>query len=186
MASYLTFVVLFSVVALHTNKVAGQFYIGTQCSCPTFWTGYGNYCYRYFNDVKTWLEAEFYCRTFGAGGCMGQTGQAHLVSIHSQDENDFLFSYFDTVRNKLPPAIGPIRDERLWLGLTDKKQEGFWTWSDGTNLDYANWRAGEPNNNGGNEDYAQMSVEINHEGLWFDMTDAHGDYIVHYICKMAR
>lgn len=47
MASYLTFVVLFSVVALHTNKVAGQFYIGTQCSCPTFWTGYGNYCYRY-------------------------------------------------------------------------------------------------------------------------------------------
>lgn len=76
---------------------------------------YKSFINRYFNDVKTWLEAEFYCRTFGAGGCMGQTGQAHLVSVHSQDENDFLFSYFDTVRNKLPPAIGPIRVNTVTL-----------------------------------------------------------------------
>ncbi|XP_071488572.1 echinoidin-like [Diadema antillarum] len=186
MGSLVTFVVLFSAVALHSTQVAGQFYIGTQCCCPTFWTGYGNYCYRYFNDVKNWLEAEFYCRSFGSGGCMGQTGQAHLLSIHSQDENDFVYSYFDTVRNRLPPAIGPIRDERLWLGLTDFKQEGFWVWSDGTLVDYANWREGEPNNDRGNEDYTQMTVEINHEGKWVDVTDAHNDYITHFICKMPR
>ena len=33
----------------------------------------------------------------------------------------------------------------VWLGLNDEKEEGEWVWSDGSPMDYNNWKHGDPN-----------------------------------------
>ena len=33
----------------------------------------------------------------------------------------------------------------LWLGLNDRKNPGFWEWSDGSPLSLVNWFDGQPN-----------------------------------------
>ena len=52
--------------------------------------------------------------------------QGHLVSIHTEAENQFIFDSFHD------------RAERsIWIGA--KKVNSIWTWSDGTVWDYNNW-----------------------------------------------
>ncbi len=81
----------------------------------------------------------------------GQTG--YLVTITSSDEDLFIF-------NNVPQS-------NIWFALTDSITEGTWRIDDGpekgtivrigtTNQQgvYNNWAGGEPNNWGGNEDYA--------------------------------
>ena len=56
-----------------------------------------------------------------------------------------------------------IRDY-LWLGITDRRQEGTWlAIDDWTEISYANWASVEPNN-WRNEDYAVMRPN----GQWND------------------
>jgi hypothetical protein len=81
----------------------------------------------------------------------GQKG--YLVTITSADEDNFIF-------NNVPQS-------NIWFALTDSLTEGTWRIDDGpedgtivrigtTNQQgvYNNWAGGEPNNWGGNEDYA--------------------------------
>jgi hypothetical protein len=81
----------------------------------------------------------------------GQTG--YLVTITSSDEDLFIY-------NNVPQT-------NIWFALTDSLTEGTWRIDDGpekgtivrigtTNQQgvYNNWAGGEPNNWGGNEDYA--------------------------------
>lgn len=51
-----------------------------------------------------------------------------------------------------------------WIGGNDRKQEGTWRWADGSFVGYTNWRKGEPNNSGNNEDCVQLSKD----GRWND------------------
>ena len=58
-------------------------------------------------------------------------------------------------------------------GLSDYcNEEGVFTWkSDGSSLDYTNWKENEPNNYLDNED----CVQLNHDSQWNDLrclTDA--------------
>ncbi len=52
-----------------------------------------------------------------------------------------------------------------WIGASDAGQEGQWTWVDGDAFTFTHWNAGEPNNSGGNEHYAQ----IYSDGKWNDL-----------------
>jgi hypothetical protein len=52
----------------------------------------------------------------------------------------------------------------LWIGLNDRNVEGVFRWSNGTSFVYENWRYGEPNDYGANED----CVEIEASGFWDD------------------
>jgi hypothetical protein len=54
-----------------------------------------------------------------------------LASIHSQEEQDFVF-----------PLIQPY--SKVWLGLNDEDAEGTFVWEDGSALDYTNWAPGNP------------------------------------------
>ena len=67
---------------------------------------FGGNCYRHpYGDRRNWVDAESECQRLLAG--------AHLASIHSQEEMDF-------VRNNFP------KDENFWLGGNDPNQEGSW------------------------------------------------------------
>ena len=47
------------------------------------WTNYGDYYYRLFDGPKSWSDAGYHCREFTGG---------HLVSIHSEAENNFVYN----------------------------------------------------------------------------------------------
>jgi hypothetical protein len=82
--------------------------------------------------------------------------QGYLVTLTSQEEADF---------------SGAQASGFGWIGATDVAVEGEWRWvtgpetgtqfwqglSNGTELTFANWNGGEPNNSGG-EDYAHTAA----------------------------
>ncbi|XP_066910705.1 macrophage mannose receptor 1-like isoform X2 [Clytia hemisphaerica] len=82
---------------------------------------------RYFisSAKKNWYDAEKFCATF----------DGHLTSIHSKEENDYIYNQLVKRKIKHPFA-----------GLNDQKQEGKWVWSDGSEVDYLAWSHREPNN----------------------------------------
>ena len=61
---------------------------------------------------------------------MGMPG--HLVTIGSQDEQDFLYNNFSQ-----------DFQERIWLGGSDEGSEGNWWWVTGEPWVYENWAGGQ-------------------------------------------
>ncbi|WP_411875420.1 C-type lectin domain-containing protein [Vulcanococcus limneticus] len=77
----------------------------------------------------SWLNAEAQSQLLGA---VGTEIAGHLVTINSQEENDFIYANF--------------QNNYQWIGFTDQAVEGDWVWSSGQLVTYTNWNAGEPNN----------------------------------------
>ncbi len=92
----------------------------------------------------------------------------HLATITNSAEG---LIFFDMLMEKYS-AI-PC----LWLGASDEKQEGKWTWVTGEPWDYENWRTGEPNNSN-NEDYLQI-WGTNAYQAWMDASLAK-EYELHF------
>ncbi|XP_055969176.1 low affinity immunoglobulin epsilon Fc receptor [Sorex fumeus] len=116
---------------------------GSQCNtCPEDWVNFGRKCY-YFGQgtPKKWLQARNACRAL----------QGQLVSIHSQEEQDFLTQHGSKFGT--------------WIGLRDLDLEGQFIWMDENPLNYNNWGPGEPNNQEPSED----CVVMEHSGKWNDM-----------------
>ena len=104
----------------------------------------------------------------------GATG--YLATITSQTESNFVVSKVSGT---------------TWIGASDADVEGTWKWMTGpeagTNLSWTNWNTGEPNNSGGNEDYAHIMSWTDPAGKWNDLPDAGGSgqyastgYLVEY------
>ncbi|CAG5891561.1 unnamed protein product [Menidia menidia] len=72
-------------------------------------------------------KAELYCLSEGA----------NLVSIHSQEESNFVKSL---IKNFDP------NEGYTWIGLSDLHYDGKWMWSDGSKAGYFIWSTGEPTN----------------------------------------
>ncbi|XP_012584906.1 PREDICTED: low affinity immunoglobulin epsilon Fc receptor [Condylura cristata] len=114
---------------------------GSRCgSCPEQWVNFRRKCYYFGQGSKKWVQARNACR-----GLQGQ-----LVSIHSQQEQDFLTRHVSRTGS--------------WIGLRDLDIEGEFVWMDGNPLDYSNWGPGEPNNGGQGEDCVMMQGS----GQWND------------------
>ena len=62
------------------------------------WKEYNGKCYKYLDDRKTFVDAEYFCNLI----------DGNLVAINSQDEQDFLQTYQITI------------ELDYWIGLTDK------------------------------------------------------------------
>jgi len=89
----------------------------------------------------SWGNAEAHCEGHGA----------HLASIHSEEENNFLLSISDQ-------AV-------LWLGGGDFSHEGAWVWSDGSAWNFTNWEKGMPDDFVGLEN----CLRWNSDGTWNDV-----------------
>ncbi|XP_051017891.1 low affinity immunoglobulin epsilon Fc receptor [Acomys russatus] len=86
---------------------------GTACNtCPKDWLHFQQKCYYFGKGSKQWIQARYTCSDL----------EGRLVSIHSQEEQDFLMKHM----NK--------RDS--WIGLQDLHMEGQFTWMDESPVDY--------------------------------------------------
>ena len=85
--------------------------------------------------------------------------EIHLVTISSQEENDFVFEH---------------TGGGVWIGFTDQYEEGNWQWITGEEVTYTNWNEGEPNNANGVEHWAQMF----NNGNWNDLPETMLPFVV--------
>ena len=115
--------------------------------CPINWVRHNNSCYLKPPGKTTWLEANQACTTFDP--------RARLVSVHP-DNKDRVKTLFET----------SIDWNAIWIGLFRRHDGSSWAWSDGTPVDYTNWRDGEPNDSGGGEDCVLLVPRD--EGKWND------------------
>lgn len=76
--------------------------------------------------------------------------QAHLVSIGSKEEQDFVTRH--------------LINYLAYIGARDVRVEGTFVWSDGRPWKFTNWKTDEPNN-AGNED----CLELGWAGKWNDI-----------------
>ncbi|CAJ0581530.1 unnamed protein product, partial [Mesorhabditis spiculigera] len=99
-------------------------------------------CYKVIHSFSSFQDAEKGCQALGA----------HLASIHSPAENDWIVDQ-GTANYKLGVTE---HDLQTWIGLTRSCQSCQWMWTDGTPLDYKQWTKSEPA-----DDYSnQNCVEI--------------------------
>ncbi|XP_037069239.1 lectin BRA-3-like [Pollicipes pollicipes] len=124
--------------------------------CPNRWLANGGFCYLASTYTASWREARTACNAMGAG--------SDLVSIHSNAENDVVASYLG--------ARG------AWIGLNDLDSEGHFVWSDGSQLSYANWQDGQPNNF---LDQDCVNIVEDNSGQW---DDNHCVEKKDFVCKM--
>jgi hypothetical protein len=99
--------------------------------------------YYVFLGKLTWHQARQACAEVGG----------HLVRIESPEEQAFLFR-----------LIQQGADANYWTDLSDEPSEGIWTFSNGTHLTYANWRARQPDNH----IHVQHAAAFRKDGTWDD------------------
>lgn len=93
----------------------------------------------------TWEEIVNFCKERGG----------HPAVISSEAENTYLFGF-----------INSMGVTEAYFGLTDRDDEGTFTWVDGTNLVYQNWHSGEPN--GGTSENYGMFYNGFRDATWND------------------
>uniref|UniRef100_A0A7N5P5C6 C-type lectin domain family 4 member A n=1 Tax=Ailuropoda melanoleuca TaxID=9646 RepID=A0A7N5P5C6_AILME len=93
--------------------------------CPKEWKSFSSNCYFISTTRRNWTESERNCLEM----------KAHLLVIHTKDEQDFIFQNLDI-------------NSAYYIGLSDPKGKRDWQWVDQTpyNESVTFWHSGEPNN----------------------------------------
>jgi len=102
-------------------------------------TRVGDHWYKRHPGAMHWQMARSICESVGGT----------LPMLKTAADNQAL-AQFLTATTKTEDKI------TCWLGASDEEQEGAFRWLDGTPLAepyFVNWRKGEPNSQGGNEDH---------------------------------
>ncbi|KAG9259803.1 CD209 antigen-like protein E [Astyanax mexicanus] len=107
------------------------------------WIYFNSSLYYVSTERKNWSEGRNDCRKRGAD----------LVIINSREEQVFI--------NTL------IKDQWIWIGLSDCESEGVWKWVDGSKLITGFWGNGQPDNHG-DEDCVFYGYESDPVNNWAD------------------
>ncbi|XP_078138867.1 asialoglycoprotein receptor 2-like [Centroberyx gerrardi] len=123
--------------------------------CPHSWLTFGSSCYYISSKRRSWDQSRQACLQ----------READLVIINSREEQDFLSQF----------AVA------AWVGMTDRDEEGIWTWVDGTPVisDRLQWAPGQPDDTFGGEDCGDIRVMPNFIGL----NDYNCSAITSWICE---
>ncbi|XP_071486276.1 C-type lectin domain family 19 member A-like [Diadema antillarum] len=158
-----------------------------QQRCPQFWHLFQGHCYRYFGERVSWSSAEAECNKYLTNrGCM-----ARLISIHSEEENNFAYELFRSSAGDTPDwrlnRRNPSAVYGFWTGAHQQVSDGPWVHTDGTAFDYINWMSGEPNDNYydlHDEDCVMVWRRYDMDDDLRQMNDEYCDDNVSFICKM--
>ena len=112
--------------------------------CPNSWTRFNGYCYLVSSSIKSWSQAQAYCRSMGG----------NLVKINHAEENEFVLNL---VQKKAPSV------KQVWIGLK-WVSHGFY-WYDYSVPVYTNWAPHEPNGKAG-APCSQMWVAAHGNGAY--------------------
>ncbi|XP_038077816.1 G-protein coupled receptor GRL101-like isoform X2 [Patiria miniata] len=135
------------------------------------WYQYNDFLYKFFeeNAALNWLEAEGLC----------SERSSHLVSIHNQQEAEFLHTMQQIVWRVNRPATH--------IGLTAKSTTGIFRWSDGSPMVYTDWmQLPERQPDGDLVESCTMIDMTNYRttALWHDIPCAQTrESTSQYICK---
>ena len=163
------------------NLSISSTHVETVRNCPPLWTRFHNHCYRFYGEPKSWIDAELHCRNMAT---CNAASVAHLVSIHNQDENSFVFDYWQSSLVTGCTSSNSRSLNSVWIGLNDIDTEGSMVWSDGSSQDFTKWRPNQPDDNGNhNED----CVHIKNQGGYLfgdDWNDITCTTLMPFVCKM--
>ena len=101
---------------------------------------FGGHKYYLSNYTSRWDDANT---------LLSEMDGAHLATITSQEENDFLAG---------------VTGSNVWIGLNDYEESRVWRWVTGEEVTYTNWAANEPNNTN------ERVVEFRSDGQWNDLS----------------
>ncbi|XP_031239181.1 C-type lectin domain family 4 member A-like isoform X2 [Mastomys coucha] len=129
--------------------------------CPKNWKPFGSQCYFTSRDSASWSKSEEKCSLRGA----------HLLVIHSQEEQDF-------ITNSLNPRA------TYYVGLSDPEGHGQWQWVDQTpyNPNATSWHSDEPS--GSTELCVVLSYHPNVKGWGWSVAPCDGDHRL--VCEMRQ
>ncbi len=114
---------------------------------------YKKHKYLIVEEKCTWTEAKEKCEAMGG----------HLATITSAAEQQF-------IEQLLPGRV------ELWIGMHRDNNDAFY-WVTGEEIDYNNWRQGEPNNYGAGENSVAMCPE------WNDYDENNTGNISGFVCE---
>ncbi|KAM3599721.1 uncharacterized protein V6R79_010309 [Siganus canaliculatus] len=134
--------------------------------CPEGWLSFSGSCYWLVSNINlltTWHEALTQCSSIGA----------HLLIINSEEEQFFINGYL--------PDFHQVNIPDLWIGLSDKDQDGSFRWVDKTAVEFSNYGSGFPQNTVDSWDCGQIFTG-NYDGKW-ETTDCYKK--MGYVCEMT-
>ncbi|KAI4899951.1 hypothetical protein NFI96_032609 [Prochilodus magdalenae] len=111
--------------------------------CSEGWRKFGGSYYYFSTESKNWNKSRQDCRERGAD----------LVIINSREEQEFIEN----------------ENKYVWIGLSKEGSEGQWKWVDGSVLNTAFWRDGEPSDKEGKENCAAFSTSAPTLKRWNDI-----------------
>ena len=104
-------------------------------------------CFKHVASSKTWSEAVSLCAAEGASIPLPQ---------NSSDDAQY-YAY-----------VVSLGTNNSWLDGEDASSEGTWRTSSGASIGFFNWRSGQPDNAGGNEN--MLHYHPSWGGYWNDIT----------------
>lgn len=112
--------------------------------------------YQRFDKTLGWSDAKAVCSEKGG----------YLATVTSQIEEDFIWDNFGSTNTQT---------DGIWLGASDQKQEGLWTWVTGEKWNYTNWTSDAPDNAGSYGQhylmlYTGTAWSSGTSSLWGDMS----------------
>ncbi|MBM4365420.1 MAG: hypothetical protein FJ102_04345 [Deltaproteobacteria bacterium] len=105
--------------------------------CPGTLAEYDDHRYFFVGSPASWESAQSECASRGY----------HLVDLDDATEEAWAWALAESVNDATA----------WWIGLNDRYSEGSFAWDGGSSSTFTDWRAGEPNDYGGNEDCAAMA-----------------------------
>nr|XP_042130006.1 C-type lectin domain family 4 member A [Peromyscus maniculatus bairdii] len=126
--------------------------------CPKDWKPFSSHCYFTATGPASWRESEEKCSSMGA----------HLMVIHSQEEQDFITKILDS-------------QAAYYIGLLDPGHRQ-WCWVDQTpyNESATFWHPGDPNNDN------EQCVIINHRYSGWGWNDVPCSGEQKSVCQMKK
>ncbi|XP_065683392.1 uncharacterized protein LOC100215503 isoform X1 [Hydra vulgaris] len=140
-------------------------------NCYDGWIENKDFCYL-FNNVnettpgQTWDDSLSICKQFGGS----------LLSVENEAENLFLLKY---IKNNLDKPF--MNRQRYWIGLSDKKIEGKFVWSDNTISNFTYWGPNQPSMSLSR--HSEDCVVAVSDGSWYDYSCRS---LFGFICKAKK